>query len=69
MLVVKRLLTIGEIASKLGVPVHRVGYVIRTRAIAPAGRAGIARVFSDSDLSQIESELNRIESDREGSAW
>ena len=66
---VKRLLTIGEIASQLGVPAHRVGYVIRTREIIPAGRAGISRVFSDADLARIDSELKRIESNKEGSAW
>jgi len=63
------LLTVGEIARRLGQPLHRVEYVIRSRNIPPAGWAGHARVFHDADLMRIVSELARIDQERgEGQA-
>jgi len=61
-------LTVGQIAKRLHVPVHRVQYVIRTRRIHPCVRAGNLRVFSEGDVRQIGSELKRIEADRNGDA-
>jgi hypothetical protein len=58
------LLTVGEIARRLGREVHRVEYVIRSRRIRPAGWAGHARVFSDADLEFITAELRRIARER-----
>jgi hypothetical protein len=52
--------TVGEIARRVGAPVHKVEYVIRTRGIRPCGRAGNARVFSEVDVARISSELRRI---------
>ena len=60
--------TVGEIARRLGVAVHRVEYVISARGIRPHGRAGNARVFTESDVRRIASELRRIEAERSGSA-
>ena len=62
----ENLLTVGEIARRLGMALHRVEYVIRSRDIRPAGWAGHARVFGDADLARIASELERIEREREG---
>ncbi len=56
--------TVGEIAQRLGVPVHRVVYVIESRDIRPAGLAGRARVFSKADIDHIASELRRIDEER-----
>ncbi len=58
------LLTVGEIARRLGRELHRVEYVIRTRKIRPVGWAGHARVFRDADLARIASELARIDRER-----
>jgi hypothetical protein len=58
------LLTVGEIARRLGWEVHRVEYVIRSRRIRPSGWAGHARVFRDADLQYIAAELERIARDR-----
>ncbi len=58
------LLTVGEIARRLGQPVHRIEYIILSRKIQPAGWAGHARVFADSDLGRIAGELRRIAEDR-----
>lgn len=51
--------TVGVIAARLGISVHRVEYVIRARGIGPTGWAGNARVFSEADVLRIESELHR----------
>jgi len=53
--------TIGEIARRLGVPTHRVEYVIRARGIQPRGWAGNARVFDEEAFQTIAEELERIE--------
>lgn len=60
--------TVGEIARRLGVPVHRVEYVLRARRIEPAGRAGNAYVYSDADVDRIASELRRMDAERSGAA-
>jgi len=49
--------TVGEIAHKLGVPLHRVEYLIRARGIRPSSWAGNARVFSDKAVERIAREL------------
>ena len=54
--------TVGEISRRTGEPVHRIEYVIRSRDIRPAGRAGNLRVFSEADVEHIASELRRIDS-------
>lgn len=56
--------TVGEISRRIGVPIHRVEYVIQSRGIHPAGRAGNLRVYTDADVAHIESELRRIAADR-----
>jgi hypothetical protein len=54
-------LTVGEIANRLGEPLHRVQYVLRTRwQLRPACRVGNARVYNESDLQFIAGELRRI---------
>jgi len=58
-------LTVGEIARRLGCPLHRVEYLIRSRHIRPASRAGLLRVFSPEDMRRIASDLNRMDSKRE----
>lgn len=57
----KTLSTIGVIARRYDVPLHRVEYVIRSRGIHATIRAGNARVFSDSDVERIGKELSEIE--------
>jgi len=56
--------TVGVIARRSDSPIHRVNYVIRSRDIKPAGRAGGAYVFSESDVQYIQSELRRIADER-----
>ena len=45
--------TVGEIAKRVGRPVHRVLYYIRSRRIQPVGRAGRYRLFDDNAVRLI----------------
>ena len=56
--------TPGEISRRLGVPVHRIDYIIRTRNIRPAGRAGNAYFYEEAGVEKIASELLRIKSNK-----
>jgi hypothetical protein len=56
--------TVGEIARRLGQPLHRVEYVLRTRDIRPTSRAGNALVYAEPDIARIASELAEIEGRR-----
>ena len=64
MSVCEQLNTKGVIAAKLSVPYHKVDYVIKAKGIEPVGRAGVARVFSDEQVTLIASEIERIEQRR-----
>jgi hypothetical protein len=52
--------TVGEIARRIDVPLHRVEYLIRARRIAAIGRAGNARVFSESVVQRIAEEVAAV---------
>jgi DNA-binding transcriptional MerR regulator len=51
------MMTVGEIAARLEVAVHRIEYVVRAHNIPAVGRAGNARVFDDSALKRIKAAL------------
>jgi hypothetical protein len=50
--------TVGSIAAYLGVPFHRVDYIIASRGIKAIGMAGNARVFCQEDVRKIAGELS-----------
>ena len=56
-----QLWTISRIATHFDVPTHRVLYIVRTRGIAPADRAGNARVFDDAAVGLIGNALRSQE--------
>jgi hypothetical protein len=58
--------TTGEIARRFGVPIHCVRYVIDTRGVEPAGKAGNAYFYAEVDVERIASELRHIRAEREG---
>lgn len=59
------LITPGIIAERLGIPVHRVLYVLRTRShIRPAARAGTLRLYCSEAVASIRHELNTIDARR-----
>lgn len=56
------LATPGQIALRLGVPKHRIDYILRSRRyIKPRAIAGMARCFDDDAVAQIRHELNAID--------
>jgi hypothetical protein len=58
--------TVGEIARRLGEPIHRIEYVLRTRNIRPSGLAGNCRVYAERDVERIAAELQRIDTRKGG---
>jgi len=64
--------TAGRIAQTLGVPLHRILYILRSRKhIRPTARAGRLRLYNLASIASIRHELNAIDarqSAREGEA-
>lgn len=58
------LLTLGQVAERLNVSIHRVKYAIEQSRIAPTARVGILRVWSEQALPRIQTALNRIAASR-----
>ena len=57
--------TVGTIARELGVALHRVEYVLRTRPhIQPTARAGRVRLYDKDALAMIRHALNAIDARR-----
>ena len=64
---IPRLRTPGVLAELLGVPLHRVEYVLRTRRhIRPVARTGRLRPYDNEALAMLRHELKAIEARR---AW
>lgn len=62
---IPQLITPGVIAERLGVPLHRVLHVLRTRPhICPRARAGTLRLFGELAVAQVRHELNSIDARR-----
>lgn len=59
-----RALTVGEMSRRLGCPVHRVEYLIRSREMSPSHWAGNARVFTESQFRRIRCLLKKTEAIR-----
>lgn len=57
--------TVAEISRQLGVPPHRIEYVIRSRRIRPVRRAGNARLFDDAAIDEVRGCLSVIDARRE----
>ncbi|HUT58108.1 MAG TPA: hypothetical protein VNA25_09700 [Phycisphaerae bacterium] len=61
-----RLVTVGIIASELGVRVDRVLRILRTRPhIRPKAYAGTVRLFDNTAIAQVRHEINAIDARRE----
>ena len=56
--------TTGDIAESLGVPHHRILYIIQTRKIEPATRVKHYRLFDQNAVETIEAELAQIADER-----
>lgn len=53
--------TVGRIADRLGISVHRVQYVVHRKGIQPAAYAGRLRLFDRHAVARIRYEINAIE--------
>jgi len=57
-----RLVTVGVIASELGVSVDRISRILRTRThIKPQAYAGNTRLFDNAAIAQVQYEVNLID--------
>jgi hypothetical protein len=57
-----RLNTVGRIANRLGQPINRVEYVLRTRShISPSAFAGRVRLYNERAVAMVRYELNKID--------
>lgn len=57
-----KLNTVGVLAQKLGQPIHRIQYLLRTRKhIAPVAVAGRSRLYPEKTIAQLRHELNAID--------
>lgn len=60
-----KLVTVGVIATELGVPVDRVRRILQSRLhIKPKAYAGNVRLFDNGAIAQVRHELNAIEARR-----
>ncbi len=62
---VPKLVTLGVIAERIGVPFHRVRHILATRKhIKPAARAGMMRLYHDEAVAQVRYEITLIDARR-----
>ncbi len=62
---IPKLRTPGVLAADLGVPLHRVTYLLRTRRhIRPAATAGRLRLYGQYTLAMLRHELNATDARR-----
>jgi DNA-binding transcriptional MerR regulator len=60
---------ISEVAERLGVPPHRVAYLLMARKIEePKLRMGNRRIFTDDDAKRVADALGRTWGAEEGTA-
>lgn len=55
----KQLLTLGKVAAEVGAPLHTVEYIVRSRGIKEAARAGRLRVFAPDVVEQVQGFLRK----------
>ena len=54
--------SIGQIATSLGVAVHHIEWIVRSRGVKPDFRAGNVRVFSTDAVEKIREALAAVKS-------
>lgn len=55
------LLTTGQIAKKMGIPLWRVQYFLNSRKIKPVQSVGVYRLFAPSVIDLLQTELDAVE--------
>lgn len=62
---IPQVITVGAMAARLGVPLHRVTHVLKTRPhIKPAALAGRIRLFREESVAMVRYELNLVDARR-----
>ncbi|HUW31803.1 MAG TPA: hypothetical protein VM223_09345, partial [Planctomycetota bacterium] len=56
-----RFRTIGDLADEVGISVARADYIVRTRRIAHAARAGCLRLFNDDAVARVRVEARLMD--------
>jgi len=59
-----RLLTIGDISNRIGIPQHRVAYAIKRYGVEPAQRAGMTRLWTEDCVERIAAAVRRCTTGR-----
>ncbi len=57
-------LTLGQLARRMRVSIHRIKYAVDQHRVEPAMRVGITRVWRPDQIPAIESALRRVASNR-----
>lgn len=65
---VNNFITAGTMAERLGVPLHKIQYVLRSRNIKPVGKAGTLRVYSEAQVDEVAENLETINERKGGAA-
>ena len=61
------LLTLGQLAERVGATTHQTKYAVDQYRIEPAGRVGILRVWTEEAIPLVKGALTRIRSNRASS--
>jgi hypothetical protein len=54
-------LTVGQIADRLGEPPSRVAYVICRHRLRPVARVGLTRLFSEQQVTAIQQGMKELQ--------
>jgi hypothetical protein len=52
-------LTVGVLAERLSVPIHRAQYLLRAKDISPVQRAGKLEICDEAAVRKLQDELGR----------
>jgi hypothetical protein len=61
-----QVVSLGDISRRLGKPIHRIDYVVRSRNIVPALIVGGRHFYNEAAVQHIASEIRRIEAEKAG---
>ena len=45
--------TVGQISKRLGVEIHKVQYMIKSRGVEPAAKAGNAHIYTEDQVTHL----------------
>lgn len=60
--------SVGEVARRLGVALHQVDYVLKSRGIEPTAIAGGRRLYGEDEVGMIADALRIVDQFKKGGA-